>query len=381
MDALILSCGTGGGHNAAAHAVADELSARGHHVVTLNPYELVGDRLTNAVDNTYITIAKNAPHVFGAIYCLGEVYRKLPFRSPVYYLNERIADVMGDYLSKNHFDVVVMSHLFPTEIMTALKRRGVRVPRTVFIATDYTCTPFTEETDCDCYIVPTVDLTGDFAKKGIDKDRLYPLGIPVGDGFSAESVDGSTDTRTACRRRLGLDETPEHKYLLISGGSMGAGRLERVVDILYRHYDRHNVTLIVVCGSNKKLYERVKKSYPDCIALEKTSDMADYVRACDLFITKPGGLSSSEAAVAGTALIHITPIPGCESKNMRFFEHHGMSVAVPYPRLGLVRACDRLLQGSERDRMAANQRQVVPHTAASDICNLIESQAWPPSGC
>ena len=38
--------------------------------------------------------------------------------------------------------------------------------------------------------------------------------------------------------------------------------------------------------------------------------MADYMAACDVFITKPGGLSSTEAAVAGIPLIHISPIPG-----------------------------------------------------------------------
>ena len=30
MDALILSCGTGGGHNAAGYAVREELERRGH---------------------------------------------------------------------------------------------------------------------------------------------------------------------------------------------------------------------------------------------------------------------------------------------------------------------------------------------------------------
>ena len=32
MDALILTCGTGGGHNSAAKAVKEEMERRGHHV-------------------------------------------------------------------------------------------------------------------------------------------------------------------------------------------------------------------------------------------------------------------------------------------------------------------------------------------------------------
>ena len=44
MDALILSCGTGGGHDAAGSAVAEELINRGHHAVMLNPYTLQSEQ-------------------------------------------------------------------------------------------------------------------------------------------------------------------------------------------------------------------------------------------------------------------------------------------------------------------------------------------------
>ena len=33
MEALILSCGTGGGHNAAGYAVKEELERRGHIIL------------------------------------------------------------------------------------------------------------------------------------------------------------------------------------------------------------------------------------------------------------------------------------------------------------------------------------------------------------
>ena len=36
MDALILSCSTGGGHNAAGTAIKEELEVRGHHVTMMD---------------------------------------------------------------------------------------------------------------------------------------------------------------------------------------------------------------------------------------------------------------------------------------------------------------------------------------------------------
>lgn len=46
MDALILSCSTGGGHNAAARAIKEEMTRRGHNAVMLDPYRLAGTTLT-----------------------------------------------------------------------------------------------------------------------------------------------------------------------------------------------------------------------------------------------------------------------------------------------------------------------------------------------
>jgi len=50
-----------------------------------------------------------------------------------------------------------------------------------------------------------------------------------------------------------------------------------------------------------------------------------YLRACDVVFTKPGGLTSTEAAVIRVPIIHTAPIPGCETINRRFFMRAGMS--------------------------------------------------------
>ena len=71
MDALILSCGTGGGHNSAGKAILQELERRGHHAEMLNPYSLRSERLSEKIDSTYISTVQHVPDVFGAAYKLG----------------------------------------------------------------------------------------------------------------------------------------------------------------------------------------------------------------------------------------------------------------------------------------------------------------------
>ncbi len=76
----------------------------------------------------------------------------------MYHLNRLMMKNMQAYLKENPADIIIMPHLFPAEIITAMKNAGIYPGISIFIATDYTCIPFTEETDCDYYIIPSADL-------------------------------------------------------------------------------------------------------------------------------------------------------------------------------------------------------------------------------
>ena len=67
MEALILSCSTGGGHNTAAQAVFEALTERGHHAVRMDPYTLVSEELANKVGQTYIKLVQKSPKLFGSV--------------------------------------------------------------------------------------------------------------------------------------------------------------------------------------------------------------------------------------------------------------------------------------------------------------------------
>lgn len=374
MDALILSCGTGGGHNAAGAAVSEELTRRGHRAVMMNPYTLRGQNLAGKIDHAYIATAQKAPRAFGAVYGAGELYRRLPFRSPVYYANQAMISRMEEYLEENHFDIVIMPHLFPAEIMTNMKRRGMDIPRTMFIATDYCCIPFTEETDCDAYVVPGEELTDEFAGRGIPREKIYPLGIPVGRSF-----------RTG-RRRSGAaagsmpDRGQGKRYLLIAGGSIGAGKIDKLIGLLLeqaeRDAPRRETGIIVICGNNQELYWKLKRQYGTrVIVVGHTDCMADYLRISSLYITKPGGLSSTEAAVCGIPLLHMPAIPGCETHNVRYFREHGMSVCCDVSQEGAESVFRMLNDERACEEMLECQRRYIRRDAASDICRLAEEMA------
>ena len=366
MKAIIFSCGTGSGHNAAGLAVKEELELRGHTVLMLNPYSLKSKRTERIINQVYIKMVQKVPKVFGAVYALGNAYRKLPFRSPVYFVNGGMAKRLDEFFKTEKPDIVIMPHVFPAEIITNMKNRGMAVPKTVFVSTDYTCAPFTEETDCDIYITPQESLDFEYESHGIAKERLKPLGIPVSRRFSEPL------SREEAAEKLGLDKTK--RYILVSGGSMGAGKLVYAIKILYDKFKKdENTRIIVICGSNEWLYNQLSKRYSQkIIAVGYTDKMAEYMRISDIFVTKPGGLSTTEGAAMGIPMVHTMSIPGCETANMQYFGEQGMSVPVKRLTKNLSAAADRLSVTSAAEEMKENQKKWINKNAARDICLLAE---------
>lgn len=368
MEILILSCGTGGGHNAAGKAVADELRRRGHQVTFTDPYLLAGRNVANLVSDSYVRLVQRSPGLFGKMYSLGESYRQLPIHSPVYWVNGKMASVMGEYLDAHHFDLIIMSHMYPAHILTNLKQQRFALPRTMLIATDYTCIPFMEETDCDYYVVPSDDLADRFSVYGIPAERMLPYGIPVSSEFS-EGI-----SKRQARAALRLDQ--QSRYILLSGGSIGAGKIEETIEVITDFLqEQKECTLIVICGRNERLRCRLARRYgddPRILIKGSTSHMAQYMAACDLFITKPGGLSSTEAAVLGVPLVHLSPIPGCETYNMEYFVRRHMSVAVCDPTKELPDVLRRFADGTLSAQMKAAQRACIDRRATERLCDFIE---------
>lgn len=318
MKALILSCNTGGGHNSAARAIAEELQDRGDEAYVLDYLCLAGEGVSRLVGDGYVQIVKKTPRLFGVAYKLGMGVSKIAKKSPVYYLNGRMARYLDQYLREHPVDVLVMPHLYPAETITHMKKKGMKLPLTIAVMTDYTCIPFWEETDCDYYVMSHEALRKSCVKRGIPEEKLLPLGIPVSRACRKEI------SKAEARKKLGLEA--DKKYFLAAGGSMGAGDLDDLLkEILAQTAEER---IVVICGSNQKAEQKLKKKYCEEKRVEVlgfTTQMPLYLKACDVLFTKPGGLTSTEAAVVGVPMIHTAPIPGCETANRKFFVRSGMS--------------------------------------------------------
>lgn len=379
MNILLLSCGTGGGHNAAAAAVKEALEQRGHTVEWMEPYSLLGDWrgrwVTQAVNKSYIRSVQRTPHLFGVTYQLGALYEKYLYKpfgvpSPVYGANLLMRKPFARLFAETHFDAVVVTHVYPGEILAGMRNSGMDIPPVFWVSTDYDRTAYTEETHCDYYVIAHEDLTRDYTDWGIPEEKLFPLGIPVLKSFRQNL------TKQQARQQLDIPE--DHSFILVSGGSVGSGKLLETVTLLagrYRVNDR--VSIIAVCGHNLWLYRRLRKVFGDnVLMLGHTDRMAEYMAAADLIIAKPGGLSTTEAAVIGRPLIFISPIPGGPEKaNIRFFTHRNMARYAKNIGLDLLPLIDTFKDPAYCHYLASRQKAVIHADAADQIARLVEERA------
>ena len=155
---------------------------------------------------------------------------------------------------------------------------------------------------------------------------------------------------------------------------MGGGTIRETIETLMDGVaQRQDVSLVVVCGNNQELYNTLMAKRPkNTVIVGYTQDMADYMRASDLFVTKPGGLSSTEAAVCGIPILHTAAIPGCETCNAQYFHTHGMSQVCQDPHQLMAVAMDLLFDQAQCDAMVARQRATLDGSARANICAFAE---------
>ena len=364
MKILILSCSTGGGHNSAAQAVRDLLHMRGVETEMFDPIQLKSKKAKNIVSDLYNNIIKNTPKLFGAIYKVGAIYEATPFPSPVYYANSVYAKELNDYIVENKFDGVICSHLYCMEAMTAIRKKLNPDIPCYGIITDYTLIPFTSDTKLDGYFIPHEELRKEAIKKGLPKDGIYAYGIPVNQKFNERIP------KIQAREALGLPK--DKKILLLMFGSVGCGKIIKVCNNIVKDLNEDCVAYVIV-GNNEKLKETLDKKFEGkrIRTVAYTEDVNVYMNAADVLISKAGGLSSTEAAVANIPLVHLKSIPGCETKNARFFASKGMSLATKKPKAAVSFAKELIYDEARAQRMCAAQKKIINANATRDIVDTI----------
>ncbi len=365
MKILILSCSTGEGHNSAAKAVEEALLSHGVECVIKDPVSFKSEKTEKLVASLYNNMIKIAPTAFGAIYKVGEWYDSTGMKSPVYLANSSYAGELFDYIEKNGFDAVIATHLYGMEALTAIRKKLGKQVRSYGVMTDYAITPFFCDIDLDGYFAPCDEIGKELVQKGFPEDRIYTTGIPVSARFNFDM------SRDEARGELGIPL--DKKVFIVMSGGIGGGNVIGLCDELVKTADPDTL-IYVLTGKNTKRRAKIEARYRDnknITAVPFTRQVNIYMRAADVMLSKPGGLSSTEAAVAAVPLIHINTIPGCESENEKFFSSHGMSLMASDTAEAAELAAELAADKERSEKMREAQRRIINPRAAENIVEVV----------
>lgn len=366
MNILLLSCKTGGGHDAAANALKEQFEQMGHQAFVFDYLTLAGEKVAKRVANVYVKTVQKIPNAFGCAYYLGMFISKRTKHSPVYLANKKMDSYLKTYLEEHHYDAIVMTHLFPAETITSMKREGMQLAKTFGVLTDYTLTPFWEETECDAYIIPHPNLIEQCIQRGLPSEKIYPFGIP----FSPSIL--SKETEQEARKILGLKL--DKKICLLIGGSMGAGKLIALTKAFEKSKEISHLQVVAICGNNEKIYQKLQRRYadhPSFIILGHTNQMPLYMKAADIVYTKPGGLTSTETVASRTPMVITYPIPGCETANKEFFIQLNMAISANSPKELVDTGIDLLHDEAKLNQIRLAQEENVSLDTTKKIAEFI----------
>jgi 1,2-diacylglycerol 3-beta-galactosyltransferase len=381
LPVLFLIADTGGGHRNAARAVGEslELAYPGRFAPVLcDPLGGPGSaRLLRWVTGLYGPAIRLAPWLWGAVYYATNV------RPAMWLLRRtllRPADRAVARFVRAHGPAAIVS-FHPLTGMAAISARDQAAPLApvVTIVTDLAAMHVAwRYADADLIIAPPA-VAARHCPAGSRTRLLRPgqpargawavAGLPVGRGFGDGPVSPARQARL--RRSLGLAEGG--LVILLTGGGEGSGGMaRRAAAILRRFADVH---VVVVRGRNAALQRRLDRlaarSGGRLTVTGFVDNMSDWLRCCDLVVTKAGPGTISEATCCGRPLLLTAHLPGQEKGNAEIVTDAGAGLRVP--GVGQLVAAIGRLRGEPGaiEAMSAASARLGQPGATGDIARLI----------
>jgi len=366
MRILIATVTAGAGHLQAAAALEEAWrAARPDDVVEkVDLLDFVSRLQRKVYVQGYVRLVEHAPELWGMVFKKTDnpkLLRKVArFRRG---FAERTNKKFVKHLKAFRPDAVICTHYLPVEIMAHLERKGFN-PLTVCVVTDFEAHALWMEQAVDLYCVAADETKASLIARGAKAEDVVVTGIPIAAKFSS-----GPDVRVV-RKNYGLrDDLP---VLLVLGGGFGMGPVAGILSALDQV--GRDFQTIVVAGRNEKLRRElacVDYRHPTRV-LGFVTNMHELMAVADLIVTKPGGLTTSEALATGKPLFILNPIPGQEAANSDFLLERGAAAKVNRIE-DMPFRIEQLIGSQKLKEMARAARGLGHPNAAPEVCREVAS--------
>ena len=388
MRVLIATVTAGGGHIAAAAALEETWRAlRSNDVVErVDLIKCFSPLHKRIFSDGYVKLVERAPELWGMLFDKTDnpkVARRLSKLRRAFPSNSR--KKFANHLKQFRPDAILCTHYAPLETLGLLKTseggvsrrpnligkmgaRGARPseswkqPFIVSIVTDFEAHALWMDACVDLYCVAAEETKARLVARGALVENVVATGIPIAAKFSSKP-----DARIV-RKTLGLrDDLP---VLLVLSGGFGMGPVAEILAELDKVPQPFQT--VVVTGRNDELRRELAtqtRRHPTHV-LGFATNMHELMAVANLILTKPGGLTSSEALALGKPLLILNPIPGQEAANSDFLLERGAAAKVNRVE-DLPFRIEQLLGSKKLAEMAKAAKALGRPQSATTVCKEV----------
>ena len=366
---LVLYASLGGGHKAAALALAEVGRARGREVELIDALSLAPHWFARAYVESYLVSTGFARSLYGATFSATD--HRDPVRDAVRAVLDRsVGGELVAHVLDRRPAAVIATHFYPLVELGRLRRSAALDVPLIAVVTDYVAHALWAVPDVDLYCAPRGRAVEDLASLGVARSAIVETGIPVSRAFGAAAP--------------WVEPGPgEPMRVLVTSGGFGVGP---VLDVLRSFRGVSGVALDVVSGDRPALVARANKlvARHNLVATVTgfATDMPQRIGQAHVVIGKAGGLTMSECLASGRPLVVVGAGPGQEAGNVEVLEAWGAGIHAHARKVGpLVRA---LADDGALRAMASEARAHGAADAATRIWDLVDARTaasiWP-AGC
>ncbi|MCX5681664.1 MAG: glycosyltransferase [Candidatus Omnitrophica bacterium] len=316
MKILIIHATAGAGHSKAAEAIFNGIKKHTtHDVRCVDTLDYTSPFYKALYKKTYTILISHFSLLWAFFFWVADI----PFLLPVIqalrrFFNGLSARALEKFLENEKFDYIFTTHFFSNEVVSSLKEKNKISAKLICVITDFDVHSIWLAKNVDCYAVACELTKKKLEHFGVPAEKIAVTGIPTDEKFLAPK------DQKELRIKLGLDV--DLFTVLIATGSFGIGPIGEIVGYL------KDIQCVVICGHNQKLTKKLSAIKTGKVKiLGFVNNMNEYMAASDALITKPGGLSISEALVVGLPLVFFSAIPGQETNNVKALRAFGVGVS------------------------------------------------------
>lgn len=310
MKILVITGSFGNGHLKVTQNLVDELSNYNVDVLVHDLFLEAHPKITKVAQAWYINSFTYFRSTYGRFY-----YYQPENVDRCFYSKYGMKRLL--HLIHEHRPDMILS-TFPTPVLRKIKEYVGDDIKIHTVITDYRFHKNWLVKNSDHYYVGSEVLKEELITHGMDKHKVSVTGIPVEKKFSKNV------NRAAFLSGYDLDTNKE--TVMIATGAFGV--LKGFQTIISELIENPNVQVVVICGKNMSLKSKLEFAFRhqrEVCVIGYTREMSEWMAVSDVLVTKPGGITITEALTRNVPMVLYNPAPGQEKENALLFEGNDLA--------------------------------------------------------